>query len=179
MGISSVCGFLCMVRVGEQCCAFSCAQYVCEPTCSTSVYTKDVCVSAICICMCMMHMHVLYTRYGHVSKRFTDILKNPDLAYLSLCGLPKLGTCVGAAKVTVPVQGDVHQGWPEISCILSGQAAKLRDHMTLPSKSILQIRTYSLLAIHFLRDTHKYAHTLIHVQPLGAIKEAIPAKTLA
>ena len=50
--------------------------HVGEHTCRTSVYMKDVCASAICTCARMVHrhgcMHVLYTRYGHVSERFTE-----------------------------------------------------------------------------------------------------------
>ena len=47
------------------------------------------------------------------------------LSKVVYCGPAKVGTQVAAAKVTVLIQEDVHQGWPEISCTLSRQAAKL------------------------------------------------------
>ena len=82
------------------------------------VFVVHVCAWCNVRCMCYMHTIKKINSHPKVSK----------LAYLSkfvYCGPAKKGTHVAAAKVTVLVQGDVHQGWPETSCILSGQAAKL------------------------------------------------------
>ena len=59
--------------------------------------------------------------------KLTAIQKNPNLL-THLDTFQKLFTVV--QPISVLVQGDVHQGWPEISCILSGQAAELGDNMT-------------------------------------------------
>ena len=84
-----------------------------------------------------IHVHVnvvVFTctcyKKGQVKERLTGIKKIltciSKVSKVVYCGPAKVGTHVGAAtKVSVPAQGDVHQGWPEISCILSGQAAKL------------------------------------------------------